>query len=98
MVAELRHLSIVEAIPAKGRRAKGIRLSQRGWRCVQLGRSARTHIDNRFIRAVGRSSYEKAESTLLTCLRALGGVERSPSGLTRLHDLPNSGSTGTKRL
>ena len=76
VVAELLNLRIVEAIPAKDRRAKRIRLSQRGWQCVQLGRRARTHIDNRLVRAVGRKSYENAKLTLLTCLRALGGGER----------------------
>jgi DNA-binding MarR family transcriptional regulator len=39
MAAELIHLGMVEAIPLKDRRAKRIRLSQRGWRCVQLGRT-----------------------------------------------------------
>jgi DNA-binding MarR family transcriptional regulator len=76
IVAELIHLGIVQAIPAKDRRAKRIRLSQRGWRCVQLGRRARTRIGNLLIRAAGRKSYENAKSTLLTCLRALGGIER----------------------
>jgi DNA-binding MarR family transcriptional regulator len=76
IVAELIHLGIVEAIPAKDRRAKRVRLSRRGWRCVHLGRRARTRIDNLLIRATGKKSYEKAKSTLLTCLRALGGIER----------------------
>jgi DNA-binding MarR family transcriptional regulator len=76
MVAELVRLGIVEAVSAKDKRAKGIRLSQRGWKCVQLGRRARTQIDERLIRAAGRKSYEGARSTLLTYLQALGGVER----------------------
>jgi len=76
MVAELIHLGIVEAIPAKDRRAKRIRLSQRGWHCVQLGRRARTRISNVLIGAAGKKSYENAKSTLLTCLGALGGIER----------------------
>ena len=76
MVAELIRLGIVEAISAKDRRAKRIRLSQRGWQCVQLGRRARTRIDNVLIRAAGRKSYENAKSALLTYLQALGGIER----------------------
>jgi DNA-binding MarR family transcriptional regulator len=76
MVAELIHLGIVEAIPGKDRRARRICLSQRGWHCVQFGRRARTRIDNLLIHAAGGKSYENAKSTLLTCLRALGGIER----------------------
>jgi DNA-binding MarR family transcriptional regulator len=76
MVAELIQLGIVEAVPAQDRRAKRIRLSQRGWRCVQLGRRARTQIDKLLGRAAGRKSYETVRSTLLTYLQALGGVER----------------------
>lgn len=76
MVAELIRLGIVEAVPAQDKRAKRIRLSQRGRRCVQLGRRARTQIDKLLVRAAGRNNYENARSTLLSCLQALGGVER----------------------
>lgn len=76
IVAELIHIGILEAIPTKDRRTKRIRLSQEGWRCVRLGRRARTQIDSRLVRAAGRKRYENAKSTLLTCLRALGDVER----------------------
>jgi DNA-binding MarR family transcriptional regulator len=76
MVAELIRLGIVQAVPAQDRRAKRIRLSQRGWQCVQLGRRARTQIDKLLVRAAGRNNYENARSTLLTYLQALGGVER----------------------
>jgi DNA-binding MarR family transcriptional regulator len=84
MVAELIHLGIVEAIPAKDRRAKRIRLSQRGWRCVQLGQRARTRIGKLLIRAAGQKNYEIAKSTLLICLRALGGIERIRSRRIRV--------------
>jgi DNA-binding MarR family transcriptional regulator len=76
IVAELIDIGILEATPAKDQRAKRIRLSQGGWRCVRLGRRARTRIDKLLVRAAGRKCYENAKSTLLTCLRALGGVER----------------------
>jgi DNA-binding MarR family transcriptional regulator len=76
IVAELIHIGILEATRGKDRRAKRIRLSQQGWRCVRLGRRARARIDNLLIRTVGRKSYKNAKSTLLTCLRALGGIER----------------------
>src|SRR5580765_5469188 len=76
IVAELIDIGILEAIPAEDKRAKRIRLSQEGWRGVRLGRRARTRIDKLLVRAAGKKSYENAKSTLLTCLRALGGVER----------------------
>jgi DNA-binding MarR family transcriptional regulator len=76
IVAELIDIGILEALPAKDKRAKRIRLSPKGWRCVRLGRRARTRIDKLLVRAAGRNGYENAKSTLLTCLRALGGVER----------------------
>jgi DNA-binding MarR family transcriptional regulator len=76
IVAELIRLGIVDAIPAKDRRSKRIRLSKKGWYCVQCGRRARTQIDNRLMRAVGTKTHEDTRSSLLTCLRALGGIER----------------------
>ena len=76
IVAELIHLRILEAVPAKDRRAKRIRLSQRGWTCVKLGRRVRGQITSRLIAAAGREACEQAKSTLVTCLRALGGIER----------------------
>ena len=76
IIAELIRLGIVEAVPAKDRRTKRIRLSRRGWKCVQLGRQTRTQIAARLMQAVGRTNYQNAKSTLLTCLRVLGGVER----------------------
>jgi DNA-binding MarR family transcriptional regulator len=76
IVAELIHLGILEAVPAKDRRAKRIRLSHRGWSCVKLGRRVREQITSRLIAAVGREACEQAKSTLVTCLRALGGIER----------------------
>jgi DNA-binding MarR family transcriptional regulator len=74
-IAELIRLKIVEVVPESDRRVKRIRLSNRGWRCVQLGRRTRAQIDNRLTRVVGRKSYEHATATLLTCLQTLGGIE-----------------------
>lgn len=76
IVAELIHIGVLKTIPANDRRTKRIGLSQQGWRCVWLGRRARTQIDSRLVRIAGKESYEQAKSTLLTCLQALGGVER----------------------
>ena len=75
-VAELIHLGMLEAVPGKDKRAKRIRLSERGWSCVKLGRHLRNQVSRRLIAASGRKSYEDAKSTLLICLRALGGIER----------------------
>lgn len=75
-IAELIRLGILEAAPARDRRAKRIRLSQRGWECVRLSRRARTQIAARLIGVAGRECYQNARSTLLLCLEKLGGVER----------------------
>jgi DNA-binding MarR family transcriptional regulator len=82
-VAELIGLKILEAAPAKDRRAKSIRLSERGWQSVRLGRRARAKIDELLVTATGEKDYQRAKSILLTCLRALGGVERIRSRRVR---------------
>ncbi|HXA76886.1 MAG TPA: MarR family transcriptional regulator [Candidatus Acidoferrales bacterium] len=82
-VAELIDLGIVEAIAAKDRRAKRIRLSQRGWKCVRLGRLARARIDGNLVRTARKKNYEMARTSLLTCLRALGSIERIRSRRVR---------------
>ena len=82
-VAELIGLGILETAPARDRRAKRIRLSQRGWECVRRGRRARAQIDRRLVSAAGKRQYEMARSTLVTCLRALGAMERISSRRVR---------------
>ena len=82
-VAELVGLGILETAPAKDRRAKRIRLSQRGWECVRLGRRARSQIDRGLVNAAGTTHYEMARSTLLTYLRTLGGIKRVSSRRVR---------------
>jgi DNA-binding MarR family transcriptional regulator len=76
VVAELIEIGILQAVRAKDRRAKRIRLSHRGWQCVRLGRHSRNQLDKRLRVVVGKRNYEKAKATLLTCLQALGGMER----------------------
>jgi DNA-binding MarR family transcriptional regulator len=83
VVAELIELGILQAVRAKDRRAKRIRLSQRGWQCVRLGRHSRNQLDKRLLAAAGKRNYEKAKSTLLTCLQALGGMGRIKSRRVR---------------
>ena len=86
-VAELVKIGIVESAPAPNDdRAKRIRLSRRGWKCVRLGRQIRKRIDNRIRNVVGKAGYEQARSTLLTCLKALGGFKRIRSRQVRQPD------------
>lgn len=79
VVAELIHLRLVEALPDRDRRAKRIRLAQRGWNCVQLGRRCRARLEKRLIRSAGKKNYEDAKATVLNCLELLGGIDRIPS-------------------
>jgi DNA-binding MarR family transcriptional regulator len=75
-VAELLALKILEVAPAQDLRAKRVRLSQRGWKCVRLARQVRFSLANRLIKVTGGKNYQAARLTLLTCLQALGGIER----------------------
>jgi DNA-binding MarR family transcriptional regulator len=74
-VAELLKIGLVETGDAKDRRAKHVRLSERGWTCVRLGRRLRSEIDARLVSAVGKPAYQRTRLTLLKCLEVLGGLE-----------------------
>lgn len=74
-VAALVEIGFVEVAEAQDRRAKRVRLSERGWKCVRLGRRIRAQIDGRLVSAVGRESYKRTRSALLKCLEVLGGLE-----------------------
>ena len=76
IVGGLIHLGLVEAVADKDRRAKRIRLAQRGRNCVQFGRRLRARIEKQLIRSAGRRNYEHAQATVLNCLEVLGGIER----------------------
>jgi len=52
-----------------------VRLSERGWKCVRLGRRLRSEIDARLVSAVGKPAYPRTRLTLLKCLEVLGGLE-----------------------
>jgi DNA-binding MarR family transcriptional regulator len=75
-VAELVRLGLLEAVPAKDRRAKRIRLSRRGWECVRFARRSRARIDQRLLQGMGTKAYKRTKASLLTCLKELGGFER----------------------
>ena len=76
IVAELIRLQIVETVSNGDRRTKRIRLSKRGWQCVQLGRRTRARIEESLIRSVGKRDYDGARRTVLKCLQELGGFDR----------------------
>jgi DNA-binding MarR family transcriptional regulator len=84
VVAELLKLGMIEVLPAKDRRTKQIRLSERGWRSVRLARKARIQIDRRLVKGAGATQYEEAKRTLLRCLDKLGGMERIKSRQIRM--------------
>jgi DNA-binding MarR family transcriptional regulator len=75
-VAELVRLGVLEAVPARDRRAKRIRLSRRGWRAVEFSRRARRQVERRLLAAAGKKDYAKAKGILTACLEGLGGIER----------------------
>jgi DNA-binding MarR family transcriptional regulator len=75
-VAELIQLGVLEASPAKDRRAKRIRLSRRGWKAVEFSRRARKQVEQRLLATAGKKNYAKAKAILLACLQGLGGIER----------------------
>ena len=75
-VAELIRLGVLDAVPATDRRAKRIRLSQRGWQCVRTARQLRGRIDQRLAKALGASGYKRTKASLVACLEALGGSAR----------------------
>ena len=75
-VAELLTLGVLDLVAGRDRREKTVRLSDRGWTLVRLGRRVRREIERRLIRVAGREEYEAAKSVLTACLDALGGTER----------------------
>jgi len=75
-VAELMGLAILEEAPAKDRRVKRVQLSRVGRKAVRLGRDARRRIEKRLANAAGKENHREAKFVLLSCLRALGGLER----------------------
>jgi len=76
LVAQMVHLGIVESVPAEDRRARTIRLSERGWQSVKLARQARRKIESRLLKTLGSSRYHAAREILLESLRELGGLRR----------------------
>jgi len=78
-VAELLRLGVLEAPRAEDRRAKRVRLSPRGWQVVRFARRTRQQIDQRLIAAAGKKNLQCAKAILLTCLKALGGVDQVQS-------------------
>lgn len=76
VVAELAKLGMVEMAAAEDKRVKRVRLTKLGWECVELGRRTRGRIEKKLIGATGKTNYERTKLILLSCLEALGEVER----------------------
>ena len=76
VTAELAQLGVLEITPGHDRRAKRVRLSEKGWRLVRLGRKVRAQIEKRLIRTAGKERYKTASDILSVCLESLGGMER----------------------
>ena len=74
-IAEMIRLGILEAKPALDRRAKLIRISNRGWESIRFSRRARARIDRRLATRVGATKYRAMKSYLVECLTELGGAE-----------------------
>jgi len=75
-VRELAAIGVIELVRGEDRRAKTVKVSQRGWTVVRLGRRTRRQLEGRLMRRVGTEKYESARLILSECLAALGGVER----------------------
>ena len=75
-VAELTALGVLEVLPGLDRREKTVRLSDRGWTLIRMGRRIRRGIERRLIRLAGPQEYEKAKSILIACLDGLGGTAK----------------------
>ena len=75
-VAELVKLGVLDLLASSDRREKTVRISDRGWTLVHLGRRARQRIERRLVSVTGREEYEMARSVLTACLEALSGTER----------------------
>ena len=82
-IAEMMRLGVLEANPAKDRRAKVIGISKRGWESIRFSRMARVQINRRLATIVGVQSYQEMKRDLIRCLTALGGVERIRSRRVR---------------
>jgi DNA-binding MarR family transcriptional regulator len=52
-VAELTALGVLEVLPGLDRREKTVRLSDRGWTLIRMGRRIRRGIERRLIRLAG---------------------------------------------
>jgi DNA-binding MarR family transcriptional regulator len=76
VVAQMVRLGILESVPGDDRRARNIRLSERGWKSVENARTARRTIEARFVRSIGQRKYGAAQKVLLKLLEELGGFPR----------------------
>jgi len=85
-ISELTALGVVETAPAQDRRSKHVRLSRKGWKCVQFQRRVRKQIDKQLSDAAGITEYHEAKATLIRCLELLGGMHAIKSRTVRRPD------------
>jgi DNA-binding MarR family transcriptional regulator len=83
MTAEMIRLGILEAKPGLDRRAKVIRISDRGWESIRFSRRARARVNLRLATLVGATKYRSMKAGLVECLAELGGIERIRSRRVR---------------
>jgi DNA-binding MarR family transcriptional regulator len=79
VVAQMLKSGILELTDDEDRRAKRIRLSERGWQSVELARKERGKIESRLVKAIGLAKYRTAKKTLLELIEDLGGRQRIES-------------------
>jgi DNA-binding MarR family transcriptional regulator len=74
-VAEMVRIGLLELVGGGDRRAKRVRLSERGRESVQFARRIRRRIELRLVRRLGASAYDAVKSTLLQCLSGFGDLD-----------------------
>jgi DNA-binding MarR family transcriptional regulator len=82
-IAEMAHLGILELTTASDRRAKMVRISERGWESIHFSRRARAQLDRRLRNAIGIERHQQAKDCMVACLAELGGVQRVRSRKVR---------------
>ena len=82
-VAEIVRIGLLEEAPSEDRRAKRIRLSDKGWEFVKLTRRVRKRLEKKLAARIGQQCYESTRSALLQGLEELGEVERIRSRRVR---------------
>jgi DNA-binding MarR family transcriptional regulator len=73
-VAEMVRIGLLDPVEGGDRRARRVRLSERGRALVRCTRRIRSRIDARLVRRLGAAAYRAARTTLLACVDGLGQI------------------------